>query len=261
MIVAGPYTALIGRTTLTLPISTDTYAIAIINLSPLFISAASAGMYAHMAVPPRMADIFRSPDSASQQITFTITDPSKQFSLVSGVLSDGDSPYNFYVYLYGSADPVAMQMQANNATGYPYALDLPNSQYQGYIELAGSPPVPVQNDVVVESYPGSPGVTLQAFVTGSYIWGFDLTYTYNSTVLANSTVSLADVAFPGNILHWNVVAPVTQEIHDLIIRFPFPIAIVGAYVSPDQPFGSMQCTFTIPSMGNCTPTLNVYCTL
>lgn len=257
MIVAGPFIAIPGQQIIQVPISADTYAIAIVNMTPYYLAVFNAGSYAVMAVPPRLADVFLSPLTASVSLTVQVTDVSKQLSQLGTIAPDQSVPYNYYVYLYGQDDPIAIQIKNGNPTGYPYAVDLPVSPYQGYVD-GSIPSFLVQKGVNVFSFTAAPGAPIGITSLGAYIYGFDATYSVNTNALATGTITMTGIVQPTPLtLRWEVSAPQNLIPTQVYHKFPFPLAIVGTTTSANV-FGDNFVTITMPALGNATPALNVY---
>lgn len=256
MIVLGPFRALPGTQQIQAPISTDVYAIGLINVSPLFMSVQEAGTYASMAVPPFSADVFYSPDSASQSLTVVLTNLAVQAS--QNVYYATSYNY-FYIYLYGANDYISQCMQNGTSTGYPYPIPLTHQNpYIGTIGTTGASTIQTQQGVTVTSATAATPFT--ATLTDAYLWGFDLAFNTNTGVSTHANFTLSDMGTPGNTLGWMIEGTANTVIPPISIRFPFPIAITGSQPPAGNAsvFGTMQTTYTVPTIGNSFFALTLY---
>lgn len=251
MIVLGPYTATIGTTNVQTPISTDVTAIGLLNASQFFMTVTSAGTYAQMAVPPYTGDVFVSPETASYTLTITFANLSSNQPVFNV------STYNtYYIYLYGSNDPVSQAINNGVATGYPYSLSGLHDSSPYRSSITGVFPNNITKNINVSTMTGNTAISMTIF--DAYLWGFDLTVSVNSTTSSSQTLTITDVPNSGDVLSYEIPGLGTTVIPPLIVRFPFPLPIMGSQATNPPGFGSYQCEITAGKLGTATYALNVY---
>lgn len=251
MIVLGPFVASIGTQIIQTPTSADVTAIGILNASQFFLTAKQAGTYANMAVPPYTADVFLSPYDASQSISVSFTNLSNNNPVYAV-----SSYAIFYIYLYGSNDPISRAINSGVATGYPYSLAGLHDPSRYVSTISGNNPNQVTKNINISYDSGAKHITLTVF--DAYLWGFDATFTQNTSTSAFGQVTITDVVASGNTPKWSIAALASVEIPPLNIRFPFPLPIMGQQAANPDGFGGYQCTIDIPQLGNSTTSLVVY---
>jgi len=252
MIVLGPYTSSVGTQIINTPISTDVKAIGLLNASPYFMTVTSAGTYANMAVPPYTADVFASHDTASSTINVTFTNLSVYSSSFTATTYT-----TFYIYLYGSGDYISEAIYNGVSTGYPYSLSglADHSPFRN--NFIGKVPTLQTTGILASTTTTSSGGSLAVSIGGSYLWGFDLTLSNNTTSGASRPLTITDLVEAGNNLIWQVPGLTNLQIGPLIVRFPFPLPIMGGQ-APNQTFGDFTANVSLSAIGTATISFTAY---
>lgn len=251
MIIVGPFIASSNNNPIqqTLPISSDVQAIALVNASPFLMLAQQAGSYTNMSVPPFTADIFPMTNESSQAINFS-------FSSLRIASGNPHGQYcSYFIYMFGSNDPVVQQLNNAQATGYPYSLGGLANNSMLYPPVGGTSGNLVAQNITAKGFSFVLSSPVTQAITDGYLWGFDATFTDNTGTATHSSFFVQDVMFPGNKIFYAIDSSTTEK-DRYIVRFPFGLPMTGNQGT--NSFGGFQCTFSFPVCGNASVLLNVY---